>query len=113
MINFALPSLFIKRLRHMFERLRRVQPAESKRRDQAHMAKLLGNVGLNLEARLDGLTIKTRDLLSLQVGDVLALDAPIEQKITASLNGEPKFLGDVGIAGTKLGFRVDHEREQE
>jgi len=46
----------------MFERLRRVQPAESKRRDQAHMAKLLGNVG---------------------------------------------------IAGTKLGFRVDREREQE
>jgi flagellar motor switch protein FliM len=97
----------------MFERLRRVQPAESKLRDQVHMSKLLGNVGLNMEARLDGLTITARDLLSLKVDDVLVLDAPVEQKITALLNGEPKFLGDVGVTGAKLGFRVDSEREQD
>ncbi len=113
MINFALPSIFIKRLRHMFERLRRVQPAESKRRDQAHMAELLARVGLNLEARLEGVTISTRNLLNLEVGDVLVLDAPLDQKITALLNGEPKFWGEVGIAGTKLGFKVDCERERD
>jgi len=113
MINFALPSIFIKRLRHMFERLRRVQPAESKRSVQAHMAELLARVGLNLEARLDGLTVSTRNLLSMEVGDVLVLDAPLDQKITALLNGEPKFLGEVGIAGDKLGFKVDCERERD
>ena len=113
MINFALPSIFVKRLRHMFERLRRVQAAESKRRDQMHMAKLLGNVALTLEARLDGMTISTRNLLNLEVGDVLSLEAPLEQKITALLNGEPKFLGEVGIAGNKLGFKMDSELERE
>jgi flagellar motor switch protein FliM len=113
MISFALPSIFVKRLRHMFERLRHVQAAESKQRDQMHMAKLLGNVALNLEARLDGLTIAARDLLSLEVGDVLLLDAPVDQKITALLNGEPKFSGEVGIAGTKLGFKVESDRERD
>lgn len=110
MINLALPSIFVKRLRHMFERLRRVQATESKRRDQLHMAKLLGNVGLSFEARLDGLTISTQNLLNLEVGGVLVLDAPLGQKITALLNGEPKFLGEVGLAGAKLAFKVDSER---
>lgn len=113
MINFALPSIFIKRLRHMFERLRRVEPAQTKHRDQVHMAKLLGRVGLILEARLDGLTISTRNLLSLKVGDVLVLNAPLDQKITALLNGEPKFLGAVGIAGATLGFEVESECERD
>lgn len=107
MINFALPSIFIKRLRHMFERLRRVEPAEGKHQDQVLMAKLLGKVGLTLEARLDGLTISTSNLLRLQVGNVLKLDASLDQKITALLNGERKFLGEVGLAGDKLGFRVE------
>jgi len=116
MVNFALPSIFIKRLRHMFERLRRVQAAESKRRDQAHIAGLLANVTLTLEARLDGITISAQDLLALEIGHVLALDAPLDQKIAALLNGEPKFLGEVGIAGatgSKLGLKIDCEFERD
>lgn len=111
MLNFALPSIFIKRLRHMFERLRRVEPAEAKHQDRVQMAKLLGPVGLTLEARLDGLTISTSNLLRLQPGNVLKLDASLDQKITALLNGERKFVGEVGLAGDKLGFRVERLRE--
>lgn len=109
MINFALPSIFIKRLRQMFDRLRRVEPAETKCRDRLHMAKLLGKVELSLQAQLDGLTIATSTLLRLEAGDVLMLDAPLDQKITALLNNEPKFLGEVGIAGAKLGFKVERQ----
>jgi len=107
MINFALPSLFIKRLRHMFERLRRVQPAESKRRDQAHMAKMLQSVDLSFEVRLDGLTISPRYLLGLEVGDVLRFSAALDTKMTGLLNGVPKFSGDIVITGEKLGFQIE------
>jgi flagellar motor switch protein FliM len=107
MINFALPSLFIKRLRHMFERLRRVQPAESKSRDQAHMAKMLKSVDLSFEARLDGMTISPRHLLGLEVGNVLTLGAALDTKMKGLLNGKPKFSGDIVITGEKLGFQIE------
>ena len=113
MMNLAIPSIFIKRLRHMFDRLRRVHRAESKRRDQIHMAELLARVGVDLEVRLDGGTISTGTLLSLEAGDVLTLDYPLDRKVTALLNGEPKFWGDVELAGTAIALRVacEHERD--
>lgn len=113
MMNLAIPSIFIKRLRHMFDRLRQVHRAESKRRDQIHMAELLARVGVDLEVRLDGGTISTGTLLSLEAGDVLTLDYPLDRKVTALLNGEPKFWGDVELVGTAISLRVacEHERD--
>ncbi len=113
MMNLAIPSIFIKRLRHMFDRLRRVHRAESKHRDQVHMAELLARVGMDLEVRLDGGTISAGTLLNLEAGDVLALDYPLDRKVTALLNGEPKFWGDVELAGTTVALRVacEHERD--
>jgi flagellar motor switch protein FliM len=106
MINLATPSIFIKRLRHMFERLRRVHRAESKRQDQLHMARLLSGVDLDLEVRLDGSTILTRDLLDLRAGDVLMLNHPLTREAVARVNGSPKFLGDVSVLDTASTFRI-------
>jgi flagellar motor switch protein FliM len=112
-INFAIPSIFIKRLRHMFDQLRQLHRAESKRGDQAHMAELLGRAGLNFEARLEGSTISTRDLVNLEAGDVLMLDHPLDRKAVALLNGQPKFRGDAASTGAKLTFLVASEHEQD
>ncbi len=106
MMNLAIPSIFIKRLRHMFDRLRRVHRAESKRRDQTHVAELLSRAGVNFAARLEGGTISTETLLNLEIGDVLELDYPLERKVVAFLNGEPKFLGDLEQSDDKLVLRV-------
>jgi len=113
LINFAIPSIFIKRLRHMFERLRRVHRAESKRQDQIHMAELLQQAMLTLEARLDGCTISVRNLLDLAPGDVLMLDYPSDRETTATLNGQPKLKGFVGMEGAKLIFSVCAEDQEE
>jgi flagellar motor switch protein FliM len=113
MINFAIPSIFIKRLRHMFEQLRRVHRVESKRSDQAHMAELLRKVSMNLEVRLDGPTISTRDLLALEAGDVLSLDYSVDRKVTALLNGQPKFWGNIATAGTKLAYEIAFEQDRD
>lgn len=113
LINFAIPSIFIKRLRHMFERLRRVHRAESKRPDQVHMAQLLQQANLSLEVRLDGCTISARNLLDIAPGDVLILDYPLDRKATAHLNGQPKFSGEVGVVGTKLAFTVHPDPDRE
>jgi|SRR5579871_1409184 len=106
LINLAIPSIFIKRLRHMFERLRRVHRAESRRYDQAHVAELLQEAKLTLEARLDGCSICAHDLMELKPGDVLTLDYPVDREAVASLNGEVMFTGKIAPANSKLGFYV-------
>ena len=111
LINFAIPSIFIKRLRHMFERLRRVHRAESKLKDQVHMAELFQQVNLELEVRLDGCRISTEDLVKLAPGQVLLLDYPLEREATAFLNGRPKFSGDIVATESKLAFSVRSETE--
>lgn len=111
MINLAIPSIFIKRLRHMFDRLRRIHRAESKHRDQIRMAELLAKTSVQVEVRLDGPTISTHSLLDLNVGDVLTLDYPVDRDVTALLNGQPKFYGDIAAAGQKSVFRVSAQHD--
>jgi len=106
MMTLAIPSIFIKRLRHMFDRLRQLHRTESKLKDQMHMAELLARVGVNVEARLDGATIPTQTLFSLEPGDVLMLDHPIDRKATAILNGQPKYLANVEAVRGRLALRI-------
>jgi len=113
MINLAIPSIFIKRLRHMFEQLRRVHKAESKRQDQLHMAQLLTGVNLDMEVRLDGSTIFTRDLLDLRPGDVLMLNHPLSREAVALVNGSPKFRGDVTVVDNICDFKVSGAFQEE
>lgn len=113
MINLAIPSIFIKRLRHMFEQLRRVHKAESKRQDQLHMAQLLTAVNLDMEVRLDGSTIFTRDLLDLRPGDVLMLNHPLSREAVGLVNGSPKFRGDVTVVDNVYDFKVSGAFQEE
>jgi flagellar motor switch protein FliM len=113
MINLAIPSIFIKRLRHMFEHLRRVHRAESKRQDQLHMAHVLNGVDLDLEVRLDGSTIRTRDLLDLRSGDVLSLNHPLTREAVALVNGSPKFRGDISVVDNTSSFKVSAAFQEE
>lgn len=93
----------------MFERLRRVHRAESKLKDQAHMAELLQEINLKLEVQVDGCAISTEDLVKLAPGQVLLLDYPLERQATAFLNGRPKFSGDIVATESKLAFTVRSE----
>lgn len=106
MLNLAIPSIFIKGLRHMFERLLRVNGTESKRKDQQQVAEILAGVQLTMEACLDELTISTKDLVNLEVGHILALDYPLEKPATAYMNGKAMLLGEVTAQGPKLALRV-------
>lgn len=113
MMNLAFPSIFIKRLRHLFDKLRRVHRAESKHRDQIHMAQLLARVGVDLEVRLDGGSITAQALLDLEPGNVLALDYPMDRRVAAFVNGEQKFWGEVKTSRSNLAIKVSSDFESE
>ena len=103
MINLAIPSIFVKQLRHMFDRLQKVQHAESKPGERVQMAELLRGVNMNLEVRLEGAAVLTRDLLGIDVGDVLLLEHPAAARLTGLLNGQPRYWGHLAQAGPKKG----------
>ena len=106
MINLAIPSIFVKQLRHLFDRLQKVQHAESKRSDRVQMAELLRGVNMNLEVRLEGATVLARDLAGIDVGDVLLLEQPVAARVTGLLNGQPRYWGYLARAGSRQAYEV-------
>jgi flagellar motor switch protein FliM len=105
LMNLAIPCVFIKRLRTKFELLQQVRKAESKSKDQLHIARLLQRANVTFEARIDE-SISGRDLLNLKAGDVLVLDHPEHESVLGSLNGRDLWLGNMAAAGEKLAFQV-------
>ena len=106
MINLAIPSIFVKQLRHLFDRLQKVQHTESKRSDKVQMAELLRGVNMNLEVRLEGATVRARDLAGIAVGDVLLLEQPVAARVTGLLNGQPRYWGYLARAGPRQAYEV-------
>lgn len=106
LMNLAIPSIFIKRVRSNFERLQQLRKAESKAVDQLHIARLLQWAHVRFEARIDAGKICARDVSSLAVGDVLMLDHPEELPVLGTLNGRDLWLGQMAASGDKLAFQV-------
>jgi flagellar motor switch protein FliM len=106
LMNLAIPSIFIKRLRHKFEQLQQVRKAHKSLRDEALLTELLQDVKLEFAASIDGGTIPTRTLLEMEEGDVLLLDHAIDQPVTGSCNGERKWSGNIVSRRDKLVFEA-------
>ena len=107
-MKLAIPSIFIKRLRHKFDQLRQARRAASTVEDQDHLGHLIQHASLVFEACMDGGTIPTRRLMELNVGDVLVLDHPVDREVSGRLNGVDKWFGRIVTKGEKLAFEV-HE----
>jgi len=112
LINLAIPSIFIKRLRGKFDQLRQVRRAESTLRDQTHVAQLLREAKLDFEAKIDAGTITTRELFNLKVDDVIALDVPVGREMNGALNGRNKWLGTLVAKDDTLNFQVSGESQE-
>jgi flagellar motor switch protein FliM len=106
-INLAIPSIFVKQLRHLFDRMRWVHQTDPRPEEQFRIAELLRAVDVEMEVRLEGSSLPIRDLIGLKAGDVLQLDYPEDRKAGGLLNGEPKFLGRLVRSGQNLAYEID------
>jgi flagellar motor switch protein FliM len=113
MVNMAIPSIFVKRLRDRFERLQTVQQTEAQRDDQLHMARLLQLVPVELEVRVDGGMVPADVVAELEVGDVLEFDHASDRAITAFVNDHALYLGKVAAIRDHLNLVVERTREAE
>lgn len=107
LMNLAIPSRFVKRLRNKFDQLQKVRRAEATDGEQFRTASLLQKVSLNLDVQINGGDLPARTLLAMKPGDVLMLDHPQHLPLSALLNGNPKWLGNVRECDGQLAFEVE------
>ena len=93
MINMAIPSIFVKRLRDRFERLQTVQQTDARREDQVHMAKLLQQVPVEMQVHVDGGLVPADVIAELEVGDVPRVRSRLRSLAHRALERAPVVYG--------------------
>lgn len=106
MINIGMPSLVIKMLRQKFDQQWSMRKSESRPEEQERVFQLLQPSKVDLDARLQGPTLRVRDMIALDAGDVLKFDYAIDRPLDLLANGKLKFRGRVGGARNKRAFVV-------
>lgn len=107
MMNIGMPSIIIKMLRQKFDQQWSVRRTESTQAEQSRSLRLLKSAGMRLDARLEGPTLLTSDLMRLKAGDVLAFDYLVNKSVGFLVNGKLKFRGQVAAAGRKKAFLIE------
>ena len=106
LMHLGFPSMLIK----MFREKSVQQPASRRREatqeDHARVLKRIKSSRVELEARLEGPSLRLERLMNLNVGDVLSFNHPLSKDIDLMLNGKNKFTGRIVTSGNKLGFQV-------
>ncbi len=106
-MNLAIPSILVKRLRHKFDQVRQVRRADSSEKDQQRLKQLMEEASVSFEARLNAGTISARTLLELDTGDTLVLEQATDSEISGLLNGQEKWRGKVVSSKDKFFFDVN------
>ncbi|MCK4620950.1 MAG: FliM/FliN family flagellar motor switch protein [Desulfuromonadales bacterium] len=66
----------------------------------------LESMDVELEARLSTLSLRVRDILNFQVGDVIDLGCNPDTPLNVLVEGRPKFYALAGVQGGKKAIRV-------
>ncbi len=106
MLNFGVPAIIIKMLRQKFDQRWSVRKSEPSGEEMMRMATLAATSPLSVRAQLEGPTISVRNILKMQVGDVIAFDYPATRPIEVLLNGKPKFEAHLAAVGNKKAVRL-------
>lgn len=68
--------------------------------------KNIGFSKVELIVELGKTEVTFQDLLSLEVGDIIALDNKINEEVKVKVEGKVKFLGTIGIVGNRIGVKI-------
>ena len=106
MMNFGVPSILVKMVGQRFEQqwsLRRRSSSEDERR---RLRALVEAAPVDLDARVVGKRIGVRDMMRLEVGDVLSLDVPVTRPVRLEVNGRTKFEAELAAVGRARALSV-------
>lgn len=107
-LTFAVPLMGLEP--HLQHEPRPVAPSQNKVSYEADIAAHLGAVRIPIAVRLGGARLPLRDLIALEVDDVIVLDRLIHEGCELVVAGSPKYDGAVGTHGGNFTFRVGAAR---
>lgn len=73
---------------------------------QSVVCEELDHMEVELEAHLTTLSLRVRDILNFQVGDVIELECKPDTPLKVMVEQRPKFLGIAGVQGGKKAIKV-------
>ena len=68
---------------------------------------VLGQIAVDVAVTLEGNRIRLSDLISLQLGDVIALESPLTQQLVGTANGAALFSGTVSEHKGQRFYKID------
>jgi flagellar motor switch protein FliM len=107
MLNIGMPSINIKMLRQKFDQQWSVRRTEATAEEQARILRLLKPSKSRIDVRLQGPTLKVADMMSIEPGDVLKLDYPVEKPLDFLVNGKLKYTGHPAATAHRLAFLLE------
>ncbi|HXP86439.1 MAG TPA: flagellar motor switch protein FliM [Bryobacteraceae bacterium] len=105
-MNLGIPSILVKMLRQKFDQQWTSRRAVSTEGEHERALRLLRPAELRIDARLEGARMRVDTLLELQEGDVVAFDYPVSRPLSVTVNGAPRYRGEVVAAGRKRAVQV-------
>ncbi|HWF09701.1 MAG TPA: flagellar motor switch protein FliM [Bryobacteraceae bacterium] len=106
MMNIAMPSIIIKMMRQKFDQQWTLRKSASTEAEQAAVLDLLRKAELPAEVMLSGPRLRLRDLMNLEIGDVVSFEYSAEQPLDLMLNGKTRYHGQMVNAGHHAAFMV-------
>ncbi len=106
MMNIGIPSIIIKMLRQKFDEGWSNRRSAASEDERARVLRLIRPAKINIDARLEGPTLRLQDLLDLKVGDVVEFDHSAAKPIHLLVNGRLKYMGNVVASGNKRAMQL-------
>ncbi|MFN0106878.1 MAG: flagellar motor switch protein FliM [Bryobacteraceae bacterium] len=106
MMNIGIPSIIIKMLRQKFDQGWSNRRGAASEEEKGRVLRLIRPAKVQVDARLQGPTLRLEDLMELKEGDVLAFDYSSTKPIHVLVNGKLKYLGQIVAAGNKRSLQL-------
>jgi flagellar motor switch protein FliM len=105
-LNLGIPSILLKLIRHRFEQQWAMRRKEDVTRDLERVRALVPYIPVGLSAELRGNSIRVRDFLELEAGDVIGLAQQHDKPVVLAVEGTPRFMGQVVRCQERRGIVV-------
>jgi len=110
MVNLAIPSIALKMMRQRFDVQWVIQKPGSRDQEQIIKRRLARDLMLKVDCELRGGTMRFRDLVNLEVGNVIDLGIAFDGRTVITVNGAVKFTSDLAANGSRMVATVDSLR---
>ncbi|MGX2970829.1 flagellar motor switch protein FliM [Helicobacter sp. T3_23-1059] len=110
MINFCYPVISLESiLPRLGSRDVNLGETNSKKSRNKELQALIGGADVGVEAFIGGTNLTLKEVLDLQVGDVIRLNEPASDDVVVSIDGRDKYRANIGLQRFRKSIKIQEE----